>query len=532
MTNEGTSALGEPFFFPSYGNIGPPHIATLSLPGLTIGFPVWLFSTQVISNAVSSSVVSTSPQEHQPNVDPSLSLPVRSSSPSSLAMSPSVSSSSSGESSEASNSMNKKKKKRKNKKKKIKQGSKSPTTVKHVGKQPVTVNRAGSVDDVKITQTTRKPKYPCRLCKRIHLLKDFPGISKVIEVWSTHPRQPMSSASEQHVDDLPSTSHDTVGKKKSRVMFPCMLCKGSHLTHLCTHMDKASKLLEDMTVSQPQLLAAYRKISLNPPIVDGMINLVPLSVSPVDQVVDMVTSLDESIDQVVDPIPSSVNPTLPSESETQAVDPFPPVDPILPLENETQVVDPISPSVNPTLLLESKHDTAHVFLIDTDSVVSGGIPPSPVEPPPSNEAIHYDWGVLTGPRLPSHFPFHITVQVCGRDVTKKLIDEGWSVSILSSIAWNALGCPPLASITQNLLAFNRRTSQPLGTLPQFPVTLGGKTVFIDVMVVQDPLDFSLLLGRDYAYAMKAIFSTLFRVISFPHDGRVVTVDQLSFIDPA
>jgi hypothetical protein len=102
---------------------------------------------------------------------------------------------------------------------------------------------------------------------------------------------------------------------------------------------------------------------------------------------------------------------------------------------------------------------------------------------------------------------------------------------LSSFAWQALGCPPLASVTQNLLAFNRRTNQPLGTLPQFPVTLGGKTVFIDVMVVQDPLYFSLLLGRDYVYAMKAIVSTLFRVIFFPHDGRVVTVDQLSFIEP-
>jgi hypothetical protein len=31
--------------------------------------------------------------------------------------------------------------------------------------------------------------------------------------------------------------------------------------------------------------------------------------------------------------------------------------------------------------------------------------------------------------------------------------------------------------------------------------------------------------------MKAIVSTLFHVISFPHDGRVVTIDQLSFIDP-
>jgi hypothetical protein len=178
MTNEETPAPGEPFVFPSYGNIGPPHIATLSLPGLTIGLSVWFFSTQVILNAVSASVVSTSPQEHQPRVDPSPSSPIRPSSLSSLARSPSVPSSSSSESSEASNSVNKKKKK-------TKQGSKPPTTVKHVGKQPVIVTRAGSVDDVKITQTTRKPKYPCRLCKGSHLLKDCPSLSKVMKVWST-----------------------------------------------------------------------------------------------------------------------------------------------------------------------------------------------------------------------------------------------------------------------------------------------------------------------------------------------------------
>jgi hypothetical protein len=341
----------------------------------------------------------------------------------------------------------------------------------------------------------------------------------------------VSSASKQHVDDLPSTSQDTVEKKKSRVKFPCMLCKGSHLTHLFPHMEEASKFLEDIPVSQPQLPAAYRKLTLDPPIVDGMINMVPPSVSLVDQVVNLVMSLIEPVDKVVDLIPSLVDPTLPLESETQVVDPFPPVDPILPLKNETQVVDLISPSVDPTLPLESKPDIAHVFLIDTKSTMPGAIPPSPMEPPPSYEAIHFDWGVLTGPRPPSHIPFQITVQVCGRDVPQTLIDEGASISILSSFAWQALGCPPLAPITQNLLAFNRRTSQPLGTLPQFPVTLGRKTVFIDVMVVQDPLDFTLLLGRDYVYAMKAIVSTLFCVISFPHDGIIVTFDELSFIDP-
>jgi hypothetical protein len=59
--------------------------------------------------------------------------------------------------------------------------------------------------------------------------------------------------------------------------------------------------------------------------------------------------------------------------------------------------------------------------------------------------------------------------------------------------------------------------------------LEGKTIFIDIMVVQDPLDFDLLLGRDYVYVVKAIMSTLFRVIYFPNDGRIVTIDQLSFV---
>jgi hypothetical protein len=261
--------------------------------------------------------------------------------------------------------VDKKKKKRKIKKKKNKKGYKLTTTTRHGGQQPVTVARAGSVDDAKITQTTRNPKYPCRLCKGIHILKDFTGLSKVIEAWSTHLRQPMSSTSEQHVDDLLSTSQDTVGKTKSRVQFQCMLCGGSHQTHLLHRMDEASKLLEDMIISQPQLPPTYHNLTLNPPVVDGMINLVPSSVSPVDNVVNMITSLVAPVDKVVDQVLSSVDPTLPLESETQAVDLFPSIDPILPLENATQVVDLISSLVDPTLLLESKPDTAHVFLVDT-----------------------------------------------------------------------------------------------------------------------------------------------------------------------
>ncbi len=77
-----------------------------------------------------------------------------------------------------------------------------------------------------------------------------------------------------------------------------------------------------------------------------------------------------------------------------------------------------------------------------------------------------------------------------------IIDEGTFVSIFSSSYWKALGSPQLVPITQNLLDFNKGTNQPSGILPQLPITLGGKTSYIDVMVVQGPLDFNLLLGHD------------------------------------
>ena len=54
---------------------------------------------------------------------------------------------------------------------------------------------------------------------------------------------------------------------------------------------------------------------------------------------------------------------------------------------------------------------------------------------------------------------------------------------------------------------------------------------MDVMVVPGPLDFNLLLGRDYTYAMGALVSSLFRVVCFPHEVRIVTIDHLSFFGP-
>ena len=102
-----------------------------------------------------------------------------------------------------------------------------------------------------------------------------------------------------------------------------------------------------------------------------------------------------------------------------------------------------------------------------------------------------------------------------------ILDEGAFVSILSSIAWKALGSPSLLPEMRNLTGFNKETCRPLGILLSLPITLRGKTMYLNVMVVQGPLDYNILLGRDYIYIIGAIVSSLFRVMCFPHEGRMV-----------
>jgi hypothetical protein len=52
---------------------------------------------------------------------------------------------------------------------------------------------------------------------------------------------------------------------------------------------------------------------------------------------------------------------------------------------------------------------------------------------------------------------------------------------------------------------------------------------VEVEVVDAPLDYNLLLGCNWTYAMVTVVSSIFHTISFPHDGNILTIDQLSFV---
>jgi hypothetical protein len=72
---------------------------------------------------------------------------------------------------------------------------------------------------------------------------------------------------------------------------------------------------------------------------------------------------------------------------------------------------------------------------------------------------------------------------------------------------------------------------PEGLFQNVPIELGGKTILIDIEVINASLDYNILFGRSYMYAMKAVASSIFQTMMFPHNGKIVTIDQVSHYEP-
>jgi hypothetical protein len=136
------------------------------------------------------------------------------------------------------------------------------------------------------------------------------------------------------------------------------------------------------------------------------------------------------------------------------------------------------------------------------------------------------------PRLPYHVLFQIVVAYTMKYFTLNIfcmvVDEGTSTYMMSLACWKAIGQPILSSSPTLLTSFDGHSFIPHGIIPSFTMQLGGKTMCVEVEVVNAPLDYNLLLGRSWTYTMHALVATDFWVLLFPHEGGIVTIDQSSF----
>ena len=130
--------------------------------------------------------------------------------------------------------------------------------------------------------------------------------------------------------------------------------------------------------------------------------------------------------------------------------------------------------------------------------------------------------------LPYHVALSIDVIHGGKTIGREVVDEGAFTCVMSLYCWKDLGSLELVPSNTLLTSFNGRSFRPHGILPDFEIKLVGKEVSVEVEVIDAPLDYNLLLGRSWTYAMSAIALTVFWVLVFPHEGKLVIVAQLSF----
>jgi hypothetical protein len=79
-----------------------------------------------------------------------------------------------------------------------------------------------------------------------------------------------------------------------------------------------------------------------------------------------------------------------------------------------------------------------------------------------------------------------------------------------------------------LKAFDGHVFKPHGILTTLPVEIDSKTISIDAEVIDATLDYNFILGRTWVYAMKVVASTVFRLLCLPHQGKIVTINQLDY----
>jgi hypothetical protein len=96
------------------------------------------------------------------------------------------------------------------------------------------------------------------------------------------------------------------------------------------------------------------------------------------------------------------------------------------------------------------------------------------------------------------------VKIQNIKVHRCIIDEGASTCIVSKTVWKKLGSSELVPSVITLRSYDGRPSSPKGLFQNVLVELGRKTILIDIEVIDTPLNYNILFGHRYMYAMKVI----------------------------
>lgn len=131
--------------------------------------------------------------------------------------------------------------------------------------------------------------------------------------------------------------------------------------------------------------------------------------------------------------------------------------------------------------------------------------------PIESNLIAFDTKHIT-PHLSHQLTFQIQVTIMEKLIHRIVVNEGETTSVMSISCWKALGSPPITPSPTILIYFDGCSFSPYGIFTSLPITVGHQKVTIEVEVNDLPLEYNLLLGRNWTYVMKVVTSTMFRTI--------------------
>ena len=81
-----------------------------------------------------------------------------------------------------------------------------------------------------------------------------------------------------------------------------------------------------------------------------------------------------------------------------------------------------------------------------------------------------------------------------------------------------------------LHAYDVHPSQLHGIFRNVDLNLASKLVLINIEVVNAPIYYNILLGHSYMYTIRAINLTIFCLMMFPHEGKIMTIYYITYHD--
>jgi hypothetical protein len=304
-------------------------------------------------------------------------------------------------------------------------------------------------------------------------------------------------------------SNNNVGegkKEKRKVKFPCKLCIDDHLTHLCPKLEEAARFLSLLPAlltnpfphNQHMASSSFNVENAtsgnqNPPVHEGD----RLCVNMVKSQINVATrSRDYSCSQAIQGLESP--PPLETPLQIKKPEPLPRI-PKGVLKRYTH--NPNARAAQNYFIVEDMDQTpcamsALEVLQRCPSQKNALLSTLGALDPCGSNVIKFDITDVK-PHLPYHVAFQIHVDYSKYTIKHIVIDEGVATCVMFLTCSKAIGSPTLSQSLTMLTAFDGRSFRPHCILPTFPVQLGGKTVEVDVEVVDAPLDYNLLLGCNW-----------------------------------